>query len=77
MNIFNVVLAAIRLRCAQTDVPYADCFDFIKEKIDVKYHENLDFYLDFLQDLGLIKYSIADRHITLTARGRATETLFT
>lgn len=76
MNIFNILLTAIRRKCIHTNMPYADCFDYIKEHTELQYHENLDFYLDFLQDLGLIKYSLEDRQITLTERGRATEVLF-
>lgn len=76
MNIFNVVLAAIRRKCVLTNVPYADCLEYVKADIDAIYHENLDFYLDFLQDLGLIKYNIGERAISLTERGKYTETLF-
>lgn len=76
MNIFNVVLAVIRRRCVQVNVPYSDCLDQIKAEIDVMYHENIDFYLDFLQDLGLIKYNVNERAICLTERGRFTEALF-
>lgn len=76
MNIFNIVLAAIRRKCQLTNVPYSDCFDYIKNETEAQYHENLDFYLDFLQDLGLIKYDVSEKIILLTERGRNTETLF-
>ncbi len=76
MNNFNIVLAAIR-QCARVNVPSTECFERVKDKLDTQYHEHLDLYLDFLQDLGLIHYNVLNRNITLTERGRCTEQLFT
>ncbi|GAA4460527.1 hypothetical protein GCM10023093_03320 [Nemorincola caseinilytica] len=76
MNVFNIVLAIIRRRCVHVNVPYDGCLDDIRSEIDAMYHENIDFYLDFLQDLGLIKYNMQEKAISLTERGRYTETLF-
>ncbi len=76
MNIFNVVLDTIRRKCTRVNAPYADCWEYLKSEIEQPYHENLDFYLDFLQDLGLIKYDMRNKTISLTERGRYTEKLF-
>jgi hypothetical protein len=76
MNNFNTVHAAIRKRCPHANVQSEDCLDHIKEVLDEVYHVHIDFYLSFLQDLGLIKYEDGGRKITITERGKATEKIF-
>jgi hypothetical protein len=76
MNNFNVVHAAIRKRCPEINIPSDDCLDHIKEVLDEAYHMHIEFYLSFLQDLGLIHYEDGGRKITITERGKATEKIF-
>ena len=76
MNNFNIVHAAIRKRCTSVDEPSADCMEHILAALDSAYHEHVDFYLSFLQDLGLIKYDAATRMVSITERGRNTEQIF-
>ena len=76
MNNFDIVLTAIRQNCEKGIVPQSDCFDLVKAELKLKDEEGIDFYLDFLQDLGLIKYNYSNRLITLTERGRHTDRLF-
>lgn len=76
MNNFNVVHAAIRKRCPHANMPFEDCLDHIKNALHEDYHEHIEFYLSFLQDMGLIRYEDGGRVITITERGRATEQVF-
>lgn len=76
MNNFNVVLNAIRRRCHAIGWSYCDCFDCIKSDLNPQYHDDIDFYLDFLQDLGLIKYDTENKGISITVKGKFTERLF-
>lgn len=76
MNNFNVVLAAIRDCCVQTNVPYNNCLEHVKQQLDASYHEHLDFYLSFLVDLGLITYDANSGAVALTEKGRGIEQLF-
>ncbi|MBX2906546.1 MAG: hypothetical protein KF744_10940 [Taibaiella sp.] len=76
MNNFNIVHAAIRKRCDRVNEPNADCIDAILQELDATYHEHVDFYLSFLQDLGLIKYNHATREVSITERGKNTEQIF-
>jgi hypothetical protein len=75
MNNFNLILAAIRRQCTLVNVPYNDCIEEVRSELDSTHHEHLDFYLSFLQDLGLIKYQTTDRTIILTELGKKTERL--
>lgn len=76
MNNFNIVHSAIRKRCVRVDEPNSDCISSILTDLDPSYHEHVDFYLSFLQDLGLIKYDAASRTISITERGKNTEQIF-
>ncbi len=76
MNNFNAVHSAIRKKCVQPNVPYTDCLNCIETELDVAYHEHIDFYLSFLEDLGLIVYDTQRKVIIITERGRSTEQIF-
>lgn len=76
MNVFNILLSAIRQKCVHVNVPYPECFEYVKMQIEEQYRENIDFYLDFLQDLDLIRYDVGEKIICITKRGQATEVLF-
>jgi predicted transcriptional regulator len=76
MNNFNVLLATIRQHCLQANEPSSDCFEIVKSALDSAYHEHLDFYLSFLEDLGLIKYNNKEKTIAITDKGILTEKVF-
>lgn len=76
MNNFNVVLDVIKKNCLVTGVPCTSCMWHIKQALDSVYHEHIDFYLGFLNDLGLIEYDTHLEQITLTETGMSTTALF-
>ena len=76
MNNFDLVLTTIKEHCKETNVPNKECFEKVKAGLEEKDQSQLDFYLDFLQDLGLIQYSGSNKLIVLTERGKYTSTLF-
>jgi len=76
VNNFNKIFSAIKEYCNDTDTIYkGDCFSVIARKTDIPV-ENLEAYLNILKDLGLIKYSWADRKIQLTLGGTMKDKLF-
>lgn len=76
MNNFNIVHAAIRKKCIRVNEPSEDCIAEILTNLDAIYHEHVDFYLSFLQDLGLIVYDPGSKTVAITERGRNTEQIF-
>jgi len=76
MNNFNLVLDTIRQHCKEVNVPDQECFGVVQEQMDIKDEYLLHFYLDFLQDLGLITYNDQSKLIILTERGKHTDQLF-
>lgn len=76
MNNFNLILSVIREHCKEVNVPSEECFEKVKEGLDGEGVDHLGFYLDFLQDLGLIKYNDDNKNIVLTERGKYTQQLF-
>ena len=76
MNNFNIVLSAIQKQCIHVNEPNKDCFEVVRSELDISYHENLDLYLDFLQDLGLIIYNSKEKSIALTELGNITKIVF-
>lgn len=77
MNNFNIVHSAIRKSCSEPDVPSERCLEQIKTELHEDYHEHIDFYLSFLQDLGLIKYEDGGRLISITEHGMNVQEVFT
>ena len=76
MNNFNVVLSEIKQHCKEVNVPSHECFERVRAVLEEQDQSCFDFYLDFLQDLGLIKYNGNNKFIVLTERGKFTEQLF-
>jgi hypothetical protein len=77
MSIFNTIFLAVREYCNRIpdSRPEISCFEEIAAKAHIPI-ENLEFYLDTLQNLGLIKYSWEKKTIRLTAFGKKQERLF-
>jgi len=77
MSIFNTIFLAVREYCNRIPVPLPEmnCFEEIAARACVPV-DNLEFYLDTLQNLGLIKYSWEKKTIRLTAFGKKQERLF-
>lgn len=76
MNNFNIVHSAIRKSCPEPGVPNEQCIEYIKSELDEQYHEHIDFYLSFLQDLGLIEYEDGGRPISITEQGLSVPEVF-
>lgn len=58
-------------------MPNERCLEQIKSDLHENYHEHIDFYLSFLQDLGLIKYEEGGRIISITEQGMNVPEVFT
>jgi hypothetical protein len=76
MNNFNAVLTIIKKNCFVPGTPRIGYMSHIKRELDSGYHEHIDFYLGFLNDLGLIEYDTQLQLITLTETGKSTTALF-
>jgi hypothetical protein len=77
MNNFNNIFLAIKKHCDKDGVLKApDCFETIAKEVGVPVAK-IDFFLNTLQELQLIKYSVSDHYIKLTSFGRKQERLFT
>jgi len=70
------VLTAIKEHCKEINVPSQECFEKVRAELEEKDQTHLDFYLDFLQDLGLIQFNDNNKFIILTERGKYTDHLF-
>jgi len=71
MSNFDNVFAAIKAECAkQQKFAELSCFDLIAARAGVP-ETKLSLYLGHLQQVGLIRYSLADKYIYLTALGKA------
>ena len=76
MNNFNAILAIIKKNCLVPGPPCIGCMCHIKRELDSGYHEHIDFYLGFLNDLELIEYDAQLQQITLTETGKSSTALF-
>ncbi len=76
MNNFNIVHLAVRKSCSEPYVPNEKCLEQIKSDLHESYHEHIEFYLSFLQDLGLIKYEEEGRLISITEQGLSVPEVF-
>jgi len=73
MNNFNKVFLSIKKQCGkQKNLAEINNFDAIAKEAGVP-ADKLPLYLNHLQDIGLIKYSLADKFIYLTAFGKKLE----
>jgi hypothetical protein len=76
MNRFNNVFLAIKKLCGSSGkMEHEDCFETLAKEAEIPL-VRLEFYLDTLQDLGLIKYSFDDCVIRLTSFGKQQDRLF-
>lgn len=77
MNNFNHVFIAVKKHCDETGVAGGqDIFEKVASEAGVPILK-IDFILNTLQNLQLIKYSIEEHYIKLTAFGKKQERLFT
>jgi len=75
MNSFNAVFMAIKNHCAgQKHIAEIDCFEQIAKEADIPL-TRLPLYLDHLQNIGVIKYSLKEKYIYLTTFGMKQKTL--
>ena len=73
MNNFNAVFTAIKTEAAkQKGFAELNCFETIAKMANVSLHK-LPTYLEHLQYLGLIRYSLDEKYIHLTATGNKLE----
>ncbi len=76
MSIFNCLHTTIKAHCIVENKPYCDCYDAILSEIEIENRANLDFYLSFLEDLGLITYNSDNKEIAITTLGKSTQRVF-
>jgi len=75
MNNFNKVFLAIKKHCEkQKLLAEINSLEAIAEEVNIPVSK-LGLYLDYLQGLGLIKYSISENYIYLTSFGKTQEKL--
>lgn len=73
MNRFNAVFQSIKKECAkQKNVSEISNFEQVALSAGIPLAE-LDYYLNHLQDVGLIKYSRTDKFLYLTLFGKKQE----
>ena len=76
MNNFNKVFLSVKKHCGADGINADEnCFKMIAEHADIPL-DKLNFYLNSLQDLDLIKYSWNDKSIHMTPFGKMHEKLF-
>ncbi len=69
MNTYNEVFMAVKRHCTQQKlIAEIDCFELIAKETGVPLSK-LPSYLNHLQNIGMIKYSMEDRYIHLTTFG--------
>jgi len=77
MTIFNTIFLEVKQYCYEAGMePDEDCFKTIAERANIPI-EQLDFFLNTLQDIGIIKYSWEDKSIYMTSFGKKQERLLT
>ena len=75
MNNFNTVFLVVKKHCReQKKFAATNCFEIIAEEANVPL-DKLPIYLDHLQGIGLIKYSMSEKFIYLTSFGKKHEKL--
>jgi len=73
MNNFNKVFLAVRKHIEkQKLLAEINSLDTIAKEVNIPL-DKLPIYLDYLQDLGLIKYSLEEKYIHLTEFGKKQE----
>jgi hypothetical protein len=77
MNNFNKVFLVVKRECEkQKHIAEITSIDLIAKETSIPVHK-LSQYLDHLQQIGVIRYSIADKYIHLTTLGRKKDTVLT
>ena len=77
MNNFNKIFTIIKKHCGENHAQ-EPCLEKVETEMVITAGMNpLYEYLDVLQDLGLIEYSVHSKTIFLTEKGKQTEKLFT
>ncbi len=72
-NNFKKVFSIIKDNCGdKTKFAHDDCFKIVAKNAHVPLTK-VDQYLSLLQDFGLIKYSMTEKHIELTPFGKKLE----
>ena len=75
MNDFNTVFLAVKKHIEkQKLLAEVNCLEIIAKDANVPIGK-LPVYLDYLQEAGLIKYSMSEKFIYLTSFGKKTEKL--
>jgi len=78
MNNFNRIFSTIKKHCGERDSAKEAPLDQVEADVEIINGMNSIYqYLDVLQDLGLIVYSVHSNTISLTEKGKQTEKLFT
>jgi len=76
MNNFDNVFSVVKEQCGDKEIiEDAACFDRISEAAHIP-SGRIDFYLDTLASIGLIKYSIGNGYIKLTKYGKQKKQVF-
>ena len=76
MNNFNTVFTVVKKRCLEKEtVSGGEQFQMIASEIGISL-ERLHFYLDCLEQTGVIQYSPQKKSITLTKKGISVEKVF-
>lgn len=77
MNNYDVIFTIVKKHCKQRGAQDRNCFDKITSEIEFSTDmKHVDFYLDSLQNMGLISYSEFEKSIFLTDKGKRTELIF-
>jgi hypothetical protein len=75
MNNFNKVFSVIKNQCEkQKSLAEISSFETVAKEAGVSM-DRLPVYLNHLQDIGLIKYSVTDKYIYLTSLGQKQQSL--
>jgi len=76
MKNFNAVFLVVKKYCGESGITGdVACFEAIARELDIPVTA-VDFYLNALQDLGLVRYSLHEGYIKITPFGQRQEKLF-
>jgi hypothetical protein len=76
MNNFNTVFRAVKEQCGKAEkIEGSKSFEAISTAANIP-AQRLDFYLETLESVGLIKYSIEKWFIQLTPYGKVKDRIF-
>jgi len=76
MNNFDSVFVAVKEQCGTNDaISDQLCFEKIAKAAKIPL-SRIDFYLNTLESVGLIKYSMYDKYVRLTPYGKIKSHVF-